>query len=276
VDTGTYIPPGWSAPRAETAAELVPEWVRYARGIEYFAGQIQKPGMNVWALKVDLADPDIEIVINEPGWEKGYISSTTVSHFVEFRSLVAGINANPFSPVSNKDGEMRIITGFAMSDGIEISTTDDRYDTLLIYDDGLAAIVNQLYLPYPQFIRHAVGGFHMVLGNGEVPEALIGSKDRELRSAVGVNIMGDILYLVAVGGGGATLADLGRILKQLGANDGLNLDGGGSTQLALRWPDGRVGNINKGSGRAVAVCLGIRLRNSNFFETETAPEEPVD
>jgi hypothetical protein len=277
VNTGTYIPKGWTAPKAAaTAAELAPIWERYAQSIEYFAGQVEKPRMNIWALKVDLTDPDIEIVINEQGWEKGVVSSTTVPHFVEFRSLVAGINANPFSPVSSKEGELRTVTGLAMSDGIEISPADDRYDTLLIYDDGLAAIVNQLYLPYPQFIRQAVSGFHMVLGNGEVPEALLENKDREIRSAVGLNIMGDELYMVAVGGGGATLADLGLILKQLGAVTGLNLDGGGSTQLALRWPDGKVDNINKGGNRAVAICLGIRLRNSSFTGLEAEEEEPAE
>jgi exopolysaccharide biosynthesis protein len=88
--------------------------------------------------------------------------------------------------------------------------------------------------------------------------------------------MGDTLYLLTVEGSGATLEELGIILRQLGANSGLNLDGGGSTQLALRWPDGKVATINKGSSRAVAVCLGIRLKKPEpelEDEIETEPEE---
>jgi hypothetical protein len=54
------------------------------------------------------------------------------------------------------------------------------------------------------------------------------------------------------------------VLRALGAGEGINLDGGGSTALALRYPDGkvRVANIPihggiPGTERAVAGCLGI-------------------
>jgi len=222
---------------------------------------------------VDLTHPDIEIVINEPGWDTGSIYSTTVSRFVEIRDLVAGINANPFDPVSTKEGEARFITGLAINSGVEISAANDYYDALLIYDDGLGAIVNQGYLPNPEFIRHAVGGFNIVLANDEVPMELEGSRDRDSRSAVGLNILGDTLYLLAAEGSGTTLEELGIILRQLGASNGLNLDGGGSTQLALRWPDGKVATINKSSKRAVAVCLGIRLKKTEpEFEDEIETE----
>jgi hypothetical protein len=142
-DTETYVPEGWTAPKAPSPKELVPEWESYSRDIEYFAGQTSSPKLELWALKVDLTHPDIEIVINEPGWKKGYIYSSTVSHFVETRGLVAGINANPFSPVSNTEEEARAIIGLAISNGVEISEPDNRYDALLIYDDSLGAIVSQ-------------------------------------------------------------------------------------------------------------------------------------
>jgi hypothetical protein len=264
-DGETYIPKGWTVSGAVSAEELVPEWVPYARGIEYFAGQVRSPKLELWALRVDLASPDIEIVINDPELEEGYIYSTTVSLFVETHQLAAGINANPFSPVSQKLGEPRLITGITINDGVTISEPDSRYDTLLIYDDGLGAIASQNNLPEPEFIRHAVGGFNKVLENGEVPEELWGAKERHPRSAVGLNDMGDILYVLAIDGRrpgsvGPTLEELGIILRRMGASSGLNLDGGGSTQLALRWPNGKVRTINKGSDRAVATCLGIRLR----------------
>jgi hypothetical protein len=275
LDVETNIPKGWTAPKAAAAEELIPGWEPYARGIEYFAGQIRSPKVKLWALKVDLTHPDIEIVINEPGWDLGYVYSTTVSRFVEFRDLVAGINANPFDPVSSKEGEPRVITGLAITNGVGISMADENFDALLIYDDGLGAIVNQGYLPNPEFIRHAVGGFHIVLADDAVPEELEGSRDRDSRSAVGLNILGDTLYFLTVEGSGATMEELGVILRQLGASNGLNLDGGGSTQMALRWPDGKVAAINTGSKRAVAVCLGIRLKKTEpefDAETEIEPE----
>jgi exopolysaccharide biosynthesis protein len=68
------------------------------------------------------------------------------------------------------------------------------------------------------------------------------------------------------GSAGATEAELGVILRRLGAVEGINFDGGGSTALALRYPDGRVRAVNTpvhggipGQERGVAACLGIRV-----------------
>jgi exopolysaccharide biosynthesis protein len=85
-----------------------------------------------------------------------------------------------------------------------------------------------------------VGGFSIVLSGGETPESLQENRARHPRSAVGLNALGDTLYILAIDGRrpgsvGATEEELGIILRQLGAASGLNLDGGYSTQLALRW-----------------------------------------
>jgi len=65
------------------------------------------------------------------------------------------------------------------------------------------------------------------------------SAGRHPRSAVGVSRDGRTLWLVAVGGRsttsvGMTLPELGALLRELGAWDAMNLDGGGSTALVLR------------------------------------------
>jgi exopolysaccharide biosynthesis protein len=64
---------------------------------------------------------------------------------------------------------------------------------------------------------------------------------------------------------GATEAETALLLRALGAADGINFDGGGSTALALRYPDGKIRTVNTpvhggvvGSERAVAGCLGIQ------------------
>jgi exopolysaccharide biosynthesis protein len=69
---------------------------------------------------------------------------------------------------------------------------------------------------------------------------------------------------------GATEEEVGVILTRLGADDGLNFDGGGSTALVLRYPDGKIRPVNTpihgmipGKERAVATCLGIRKRAYN-------------
>jgi exopolysaccharide biosynthesis protein len=61
-------------------------------------------------------------------------------------------------------------------------------------------------------------------------------QQRASRSAIAVNGAGKMLLVAVhnrVGGQGATLAEMALILKKLGAESALNLDGGSSTSLAL-------------------------------------------
>jgi len=127
-------------------------------------------------------------------------------------------------------------------------------------------------------VENAVGGFRIILREGGLPERLLSGNNasqseapRHPRSAAGLSADGSILYLLVIdgrrpGSAGATEAETGFVLKNLGAAWGLNFDGGGSTALALRFPDGRVRTANTpvhggipGRERAVAACLGITL-----------------
>jgi hypothetical protein len=60
------------------------------------------------------------------------------------------------------------------------------------------------------------------------------------------------------------MAELGALLLELGCNEGLNLDGGGSSALfAQTAPGGPVRLLNRPSGlltRPIPVLLGIRQR----------------
>jgi exopolysaccharide biosynthesis protein len=63
-----------------------------------------------------------------------------------------------------------------------------------------------------------------------------------------------------------TLYEVGAWLRHLGAVDGLNLDGGGSSALVIRGSDGTPERVNRtvhnpifGSERVVANHLGVRV-----------------
>jgi exopolysaccharide biosynthesis protein len=225
---------------------------------------------------VDLTHPDLEFVVNRGGEIPGIIPGTTVSGFVRDYGCVAGINANPFDRVSARVGEPRTIAGIALSDGSLVAAPDPRYDALVLYRDGSAAIVSQADLDEAALtgVRNAVGGFFVVLRDGAPAERLLArtgaDAPRHPRSAAGLSADGKTLYLLAVDGRrpgsvGATEGELALILGQLGAHEGLNFDGGGSTALALRCPGGKIRPVNTpihglipGKERAVAACLGIR------------------
>ncbi|MDR2403557.1 MAG: phosphodiester glycosidase family protein [Spirochaetaceae bacterium] len=299
------VPAGRSGvSRAVSIEDLSPRWLPFAEdripGLGYFAGTVGKPRLEFWALRVDLGEADLAIVVSgqEPaeggGAERpeapeeiesaglspiGVIPSTRVSGFVKRYDCLAGINANPFSPVSAKIGEDRTIDGITIAGGRLISLPNPGFDALVFYREAeaegggfRAAIVNQAILEGEELrrITHAVGGFHIVLREGAVPGAVEKrSKARHPRSAAGLSPDGKTLYLLVVDGRrpgsiGVTEGELGIMLKRLGASEGLNFDGGGSTALALRYDDGKVRVVNTpihrgipGRERGVATCLGI-------------------
>ncbi|MDR2633001.1 MAG: phosphodiester glycosidase family protein [Treponema sp.] len=262
-----------------TPEGILPQWQPFAEsfcpGIDYFEGSIREPKLRFWALRVDVTEPSLRIVVSDgDAKRKGIIPSTKITSFVRRYDCLAGINTSPFSPVSGKEGEDRTIVGITVSQGTVVALPHPHFDALVFYDDGKAAIVNQAALTEDQLrrIKNAVGGFYAVLGEGVVLEAARNRGDaRHPRSAVGVSAGGSVLYLLVIDGRqlssiGATEAEVGIILQQLGARDGLNLDGGGSTALALQFPDGKVRTVNTpihkfipGNERAVATCLGIAL-----------------
>ncbi|MEU8618644.1 phosphodiester glycosidase family protein [Streptomyces sp. NPDC048623] len=121
--------------------------------------------------------------------------------------------------------------------------------------------------PVPGPVDSAVGGGARLLKDGELAlgERELTRQDRPARTVVGVTRDGTVLLLVLDGrepgvSTGATLAEAGELLRSLGAVDGLNLDGGGSSTMVV---DGELRNRPreaKGdpvSERQVATVLAV-------------------
>jgi exopolysaccharide biosynthesis protein len=240
-----------------------------------------------------LTEPALTVAVTGPEpvngvFREGRMPATTVSLFVERYNCIAGLNTNPFSPVSAKVGEERTIDGIAVSNGVLVSRPNPYFDALVFYDSdtaaaGRAAIVSQRELGDLSGVTNAVGGFQTVLREGAPVERVLnqaaaGKAPKHPRSAAGLSADGNTLYFLAVdgrrpGSAGVTEAELALMLKRLGAYDGLNFDGGGSTALVLRSlkaggenPYGEARPVNTpihkqihGWERAVAICLGIRI-----------------
>lgn len=116
-----------------------------------------------------------------------------------------------------------------------------------------------------------LGGGPRLLRNGVVRVEQEGgslgaafSLARHPRSAVGFNDRE--IWLLAVDGrqpghsAGATLAEVGEILKSLGCSEGMNLDGGGSTAL---WVRGQLVNSpSTGRERSVANALVVEYQGA--------------
>lgn len=116
------------------------------------------------------------------------------------------------------------------------------------------------HIPY----AFAVGGFP-VLRDG-LPLAGLDTKAAATRTAAGFGDGGRTLYLLALDGAaesnaGLTVAELAGVMRQAGADDAVNLDGGGSTTMATRGPGDPAATVRNhptgGAERPVANAIGI-------------------
>ncbi|HQE29159.1 MAG TPA: phosphodiester glycosidase family protein, partial [Phycisphaerae bacterium] len=97
-------------------------------------------------------------------------------------------------------------------------------------------------------------------------------KDRHPRTVVGLDREGKTLTILIVDGRrpgvsvGMRYEELAQEMLRLGCWDAVNLDGGGSTVLAMRKPDSRdyviLNTPSDGRERPVANVLGIRVKPS--------------
>jgi len=252
-----------------------PQWQHYAEGMDYFHGKITNPRLEFYALRIDLDAPGVGIVVRAGAQDANGASSVKVSSFVRGNNLAAGINTVPFNINTTAEGQPIQNIGIVISDGVTLSPANRRYDALVFYkkenpEAVRAAVVRQSSIQdSAEYIENAVGGFHQILVNGMIAQ---NSETRHPRSAAGISQDGRFLVLLVVDGrrtasAGSTEEETAAILKALGSHNGINFDGGGSSALAMRYPDGNVSVVNTpvhgmipGQERAVAGCLGISLR----------------
>ncbi|MGW5582028.1 phosphodiester glycosidase family protein [Micromonospora chokoriensis] len=113
-------------------------------------------------------------------------------------------------------------------------------------------------------LTFAVGGAP-ILRDG-APLVGLDTKTAAVRSSAGVSPDGRTVYLVALAGrapasAGFTIAELADLMRSLGAYDAVNLDGGGSSTVAVREPGQAAAtarnNPSDGTERAVANGIGI-------------------
>ena len=265
---------GRERPEPVAAIEAVePEWQEFTANIGYYHGKISAPLLEFWALRIDLNSPDTNIVVRGGAMAKdGSMRNTKVTSFVRRNGLIAGINAVPFDVISMIEGRHVKNSGIVVSGGELISPVLPRFDALVFYNDGRAEIVSQSEIDSDSIrgIENAIGGFRSILKNGQPEERTLNLTPRHPRSAAGISANGRYLYLLVIDGRrkgsvGTTEMETALVLRALGSMDGINFDGGGSSALVLRYPNGRIRAVNTPIHggihrleRAVAGCIGIK------------------
>ncbi|WP_217195920.1 phosphodiester glycosidase family protein [Streptomyces buecherae] len=116
----------------------------------------------------------------------------------------------------------------------------------------------------PGPLAFAVGGYP--IARGQQPLAGLDDATPAVRSAAGIGAGGHRVYLLSLDGrpeyrAGLTIAELAELMLALGADDAVNLDGGGSATMVTREP-GTPGpavrnNPSGGVERAIPNGIGV-------------------
>jgi exopolysaccharide biosynthesis protein len=192
------------------------------------------------------------------------------------------VNANFYGWV---EGRLDPI-GLVLSDGVTASVAREaggQFGPMVLFDDGEGeAIVYAGPTSRPADFQatDAVAGVG-VSGDGQSPGTLLALDGQNLgttarvapdkrhpRTALGVSADGRTLYLLVVDGRqpghsvGMTLPELADAMIALGADDALNLDGGGSTAMVYARPDGTLQSNRPSDGdfRTVSTSVGFVVR----------------
>ena len=217
-------------------------WRPLSPGIE--AADIYNPQLPliVHIVKIDLLNPAVSVITSEAALFKnnrGRLRGETTRDFALRHNTIVAFNAAPFKTRSLLFSVYRTIVGIHITDFRRMSMPHERYGALLFYADKTARIIDaQTEDLLLENVRHAVGGFWTSLRNGAVlPQKL---HRRDSRTAVGIADNGRTLFVVAVEGEnkrkshGLSFEETARLMRELGADDALQLDGGSSSSLVLQ------------------------------------------
>ncbi len=172
-------------------------------------------------------------------------------------------------------------------DGGYVLSSHMDYNTFLLDFVNVGDKINVDIKSTPDLekIETAVGGGGIILKDGKVPDSFSHNiTGRNPRSAVGVDKSGTVITLLALDGRradakGMTQTELGYLMSDFGCYTALNLDGGGSTLMAVENEYGEKEVVNKpsdGSYRSVSNSLGIISTAEDNLPLESLKIEAED
>jgi hypothetical protein len=243
-----------------SASMIINSWTPIYQGIDYTTGFESTPNIEqIHAVRIDLTAPGISFGVTpssaaaNPGFET--VGQRTADFLTTENAQVA-INANFFTTVSDTQSLPQNLFGLSISNGQVVSPADPNYPALTLSAGNVANITTTPSGFSTAGIQNAIAGSSIILQNGVAQNPVGASGDPtnpNPRTAVGVSQSGQYLYLLAVDGrqpgysNGATQQETGTWLSTLGAYNGLNLDGGGSTTMVRSNGQGGAQLLNSPS-----------------------------
>ena len=243
-------------------------WKEVFQGVDHAAVKLTDPRpLKAQVLRVKLETPGVSMVATpDNGEAPGETTGERTTTFLKRMGCQAAVNAGPFDKVTSAEGGALEVSGLQVSGG-KVVSKDNGYPVLLIDAGGRARIRKK---PALTGIREAVSGFQVVLWEGRTV-----ATDVKLHPRTGAGVSGDgkTLWLLVVDGRqvgtseGCTTVEMAGWLRAMGAEAGLNLDGGGTTTMVLADPEGKPDILNRpihagipGWERPAGSHLGIRAK----------------
>ena len=203
--------------------------------------------VKMFVLEVDLKEAHLTMMASSPNEEgklktKQQMTLQALAYDKSGSRVLAAVNGDFFA----KDGTPQ---GIYYRNGTCLKgTMTDNVCTFFAITKNKRAIIGSYdeYDSYKENIQEAVGGRVRLMTNGNVLPQTVTAL--EPRTAIGVTDDNVVYILVADGrnfwySNGMRYAEMGAVMKALGAKNAINLDGGGSSTFIIRkiagFEDGR-------------------------------------
>jgi hypothetical protein len=222
------------------------------QGIVYKRSARQTPRpIVIHTVAIDLSAPGLKVFVTpgQPTQDETETNARTTSEFLKEFGLQLAINSNyfyefrentPWDYYPHRRDRVNNL-GQAISNGYTYSDAADKFPALCFAADNRAQIAKTGACP--PGTTQAVAGHHLLVVEGKpTTETFTSDLDRKPYPCVAVAIdrSGKKLWLIAIDGKqpfyseGVRLSELAEIVRELGAQTAINLDGGGSTALVTR------------------------------------------
>lgn len=202
--------------------------------------------MLIHTVAIDLSAPGVRVFVTpgNPAVDQTETTAQTTAEFLREFDLQLAVNASFFFPFREetpwdfypRSGDRTNTIGQTIAQGNRYSEAESGWPVLCFARDRAQIFTAEC----PPETTEAVAGSEILIANGK-PIATQAQPDRPYpRTAVAIAPSGQQIWLIAIDGKqplyseGATLADVTAIAIALGADAAINLDGGGSTTLAVR------------------------------------------
>ena len=238
------------------------------------------PPTRLFVAEIDLANPKLRVRVTPGGpgpdgpgrWQTTLMQPTRVAAREGFDLVVNGdfFDARGIKDAEGTNSNFRAaiwaaVNGPAVTDGQAWSVCSNAWPCLVVHKDHQITI-EKLARPGPD-AWEVIAGNTLLVENGAAVQHK--SKTRHPRTVVGLNANGSKLVLLVVDGRkpgvavGMSYDELAEEMIRLGCQKALNLDGGGSSVMAIRnAATGTFRILNQpsdGRERAVANVLGISV-----------------